>query len=156
MKNNTASILNSTRVGTIPFKQNHNCACPINYPSAYSGKHINSPNVSITTDKWNTLFHLYWLSRNLRNGKGSKNSKWKCMSPAGFEQSTFCPIRMLTQRMRPFDHAEWDKMSLKLVQNHRIWQGSKHVWQYIYKIDYGLLWPCKVLITVIDIISKLV
>ena len=38
--NNTASILKCTRVGTIPFKQNHRCACPINYPSAYSGKHI--------------------------------------------------------------------------------------------------------------------
>ena len=43
MKNNTASILKSTRVGTIPFKQNHRCACPISYSSAYSGKHINSP-----------------------------------------------------------------------------------------------------------------
>ena len=44
MKNNTASIkLKSTRVGTIPLEQNHRCACPINYPSAYSGKHINSP-----------------------------------------------------------------------------------------------------------------
>ena len=29
MKNKTASILKSTRVGTIPFKQNHRCACPI-------------------------------------------------------------------------------------------------------------------------------
>ena len=35
--------MKSSRVGTIPFKQNHRCACPINYPSAYSGKHINSP-----------------------------------------------------------------------------------------------------------------
>ena len=43
MKNKTASILKSTRVGTIPFKQNRRCACPINYPSAYSSKHINSP-----------------------------------------------------------------------------------------------------------------
>ena len=50
MKNNTASILKSTRVGTctIPFKLNHSCACPINYPSAYSGKHINSPHMTVT------------------------------------------------------------------------------------------------------------
>ena len=43
MKNNTASILKSTRVRTIPFKRNYPCAFPINYPSGYSGKHINSP-----------------------------------------------------------------------------------------------------------------
>ena len=49
MKNNTASILKSTRVDTIPFKQTHRCACPINYPSAYSGKHINSPLLAIRT-----------------------------------------------------------------------------------------------------------
>ena len=49
MKNNTASILKSTRVGTIPLKQNYRCACPINYPSAYSGKHINSPYGLATT-----------------------------------------------------------------------------------------------------------
>ena len=43
MKNNTAPILKSTRVRTIPFKRNYPCACPINYPIDYSGKHINSP-----------------------------------------------------------------------------------------------------------------
>ena len=42
MKNNTASILKSTRVPTIPSKRNCPCACPINYSSGYSGKHINS------------------------------------------------------------------------------------------------------------------
>ena len=42
-KKNTASILKSTRVRTISFKRSYHCACPINYPSGYSGKHINSP-----------------------------------------------------------------------------------------------------------------
>ena len=43
MKYNTASILTFTRVRTISFKRNYPCACPINCPSGYSGKHIDSP-----------------------------------------------------------------------------------------------------------------
>ena len=48
MKNNTASILKSTRVRTIPFRRNYHCACPIDYPSGYSGKNINSPKVPLS------------------------------------------------------------------------------------------------------------
>ena len=70
MKNNTASILKSTRVRNIPmilFKQNYPCACPIYYRSGYSRKHINSPQLTVlsrsaTAVLSNFLVALYMLS----------------------------------------------------------------------------------------------
>ena len=48
-------------------------------------------------------FHLQRLRWPVRNWEGAKNSKWKYMSPAGFELHPASP-RQESQRLRPLGH----------------------------------------------------
>ena len=50
-------------------------------------------------------FHLQRLRWPVRNGEGAKNSKWKCMSPAGFEPTPRQSTTGKLQRFRPLGHA---------------------------------------------------
>ena len=43
----------------------------------------------ITLDEYHAWFHLFRLSRAVRNEKQAKNSKWKFKSPVEFEPATF-------------------------------------------------------------------
>ena len=49
-------------------------------------------------------FHLQRLRWPVRNGEGAKNSKWKYMSPAGFEPTPRQSTTGKLQRLRPLDH----------------------------------------------------
>ena len=50
-------------------------------------------------------FHLQRLCWPVRNGEGAKNSKWKYMSPAGFEPTPRQSTTGKLQRLRPLGHA---------------------------------------------------
>ena len=50
-------------------------------------------------------FHLQRLRWPVRNGEGAKNSKWKYMSPAGFEPTPRHSTTGELQRLRPLGHA---------------------------------------------------
>ena len=50
-------------------------------------------------------FHLQRLRWPVRNGEGAKNSKWKYMSPAGFEPTPRQSTTGKLQRLRPLGHA---------------------------------------------------
>ena len=50
-------------------------------------------------------FHLQRLRWPIRNGEGAKNSKWKYMSPAGFEPTPRQSTTGKLQRLRPLGHA---------------------------------------------------
>ena len=50
-------------------------------------------------------FHLQRLRWPVRNGEGAKNSKWKYMSPAGFEPTPRHSTTGKLQRLRPLGHA---------------------------------------------------
>ena len=83
-------------------------------------------------------FHLQRLRWPVRNGEGAKISKWKYMSPAGFEptprQST-----TVSQRLRPLGHE--GLMVISGLKSYRImgykWKKSVS-WQYLW-IDYGYI-----------------
>ena len=49
-------------------------------------------------------FHLQRLRWPVRNGEGVKNSKWKYMSPAGFEPTPCQSTTGKLQRLRPLGH----------------------------------------------------
>ena len=49
-------------------------------------------------------FHLQRLRWPVRNGEGAKNSKWKYMSPAGFEPTPCLSTTGKLQRLRPLGH----------------------------------------------------
>ena len=49
-------------------------------------------------------FHLQRLRWPVRNGEGAKNSKWKYMSPAGFEPTPRQSTTGKLQRLRPLGH----------------------------------------------------
>ena len=49
-------------------------------------------------------FHLERLRWPVRNGEGAKNSKWKYMSPAGFEPTLRQSTTGKLQRLRPLGH----------------------------------------------------
>ena len=49
-------------------------------------------------------FHLQRLRWPVRNGEGAKNSKWKYMSPAGFEPTPCQSTTGKSQRLRPLGH----------------------------------------------------
>ena len=49
-------------------------------------------------------FHLQRLRWPVRNGEGAKNSKWKYMSPAGFEPTPGQSTTGKLQRLRPLGH----------------------------------------------------
>ena len=49
-------------------------------------------------------FHLQRLRWPVRNGEGAKNSKWKYMSPAGFEPTPRQSKTGKLQRLRPLGH----------------------------------------------------
>ena len=49
-------------------------------------------------------FHLQRLRWPVRNGEGAKNSKWKYMSPAGFEPTPSQSTTGKLQRLRPLGH----------------------------------------------------
>ena len=49
-------------------------------------------------------FHLQQLRWPVRNGEGAKNSKWKYMSPAGFEPTPRQSTTGKLQRLRPLGH----------------------------------------------------
>ena len=49
-------------------------------------------------------FHLQRLRWPIRNGEGAKNSKWKYMSPAGFEPTPCQSTTGKLQRLRPLGH----------------------------------------------------
>ena len=49
-------------------------------------------------------FHLQRLRWPVRNGEGAKNSKWKYMSPAGFEPTPRQSMTGKLQRLRPLGH----------------------------------------------------
>ena len=49
-------------------------------------------------------FHLQRLRWPVRNGEGAKNSKWKYMSPAGFEPTPCQSTTGKLQRLRPLGH----------------------------------------------------
>ena len=49
-------------------------------------------------------FHLQRLRWPVRNGEGAKNSKWKYMSPAGFELTPRQSTTGKLQRLRPLGH----------------------------------------------------
>ena len=49
-------------------------------------------------------FHLQRLRWPVRNGEGAKNSKWKYMSPAGFEPTPRQSTTGKLQRLRPLRH----------------------------------------------------
>ena len=49
-------------------------------------------------------FHLQRLRWPVRNGEGAKNSKWKYMSPAGFEPTPRLSTTGKLQRLRPLVH----------------------------------------------------
>ena len=53
---------------------------------------------------WHAWFHLHWLRWPVRNGEGAKNSKWKCMSPAGFEPTPRQSTTGKSERLRPLGH----------------------------------------------------
>ena len=56
----------------------------------------------------------------------------------GFEPATFHSVQMITKRLRPLGHEDWDvERCLQLLQNRRIWIKSTHVWQY--NVSYWLL-----------------
>ena len=48
------------------------------------------------------------ISPGCEEREGSKNSKWKYLSPAGFEPLTFYSVQMLIQRTIPIAYANWD------------------------------------------------
>ena len=50
-------------------------------------------------------FHFQRLRWPVRNGEGAKNSKWKYMSPAGFEPTPRQSTKGKLQRLRPLGHA---------------------------------------------------
>ena len=50
-------------------------------------------------------FHLQRLRWPVRNGEKAKNSKWKYMSPAGFEPTPRQSTTGKLQRLRPLGHA---------------------------------------------------
>ena len=54
---------------------------------------------------WHAWFHLQRLRWPVRNGEGAKNSKWKYMSPAGFEPTPRQSTTGKLQRLRPLGHA---------------------------------------------------
>ena len=49
-------------------------------------------------------FHLQRLRWPVRNGEGAKNSKWKYMSPAGFEPTPCQSTTGKSGRLRPLGH----------------------------------------------------
>ena len=49
-------------------------------------------------------FHLQRLCWPVRNGEGAKNSKWKYVSPAGFEPTPRQSTTGKLQRLRPLGH----------------------------------------------------
>ena len=49
-------------------------------------------------------FHLQRLCWPVRNGEGAKNSKWKYMSPVGFEPTHCQSTTGKSQRLRPLGH----------------------------------------------------
>ena len=49
-------------------------------------------------------FHLQRLRWPVRNGEGAKNSKWKYMSPVGFEPTPRQSTTGKLQRLRPLGH----------------------------------------------------
>ena len=50
-------------------------------------------------------FHLHGLRWPVRNGEGTKNSKWKYMFPAGFEPAPRQSMTGKSERLRPLGHA---------------------------------------------------
>ena len=68
---------------------------------------------SYTSGWMSCLISFVQTSPSCEEREGSEKSKWKYMPPAGFEPATFQPVRMLTQRLRPFGHVYWN-VELKL------------------------------------------
>ena len=62
--------------------------------------HLDAPT---TLDECHAQLYLNKLCRAARNGKQSKNSKWKYLSPVGLEPVAFCTVRC---RLRPLGHAD--------------------------------------------------
>ena len=75
------------------------------YKALYDKSYLGSK-TTMTSGEWTLLwFHLQRLRWPVRNGKGAKNSKWKYMSPAGFEPTPRQSTTGKLQRLRPLGHA---------------------------------------------------
>ena len=83
---------------------------PRNFPTVYANRygHVKLQ-IDCLKQLWlqvngHAWFHLQRLRWPVRNGEGAKNSKWKYMSPAGFEPTPCQSTTGKLQRLRLLGH----------------------------------------------------
>ena len=73
------------------------------YKALYDKSYLGSKQLWLQVNG-HAWFHLQRLRWPVRNGEGAKNSKWKYMSPAGFEPTPRQSTTGKLQRLRPLGH----------------------------------------------------